>query len=142
MVARKYDDGTVSATRRDDYLAKIRSRIEGALSNEQQPPSLESLMAGFMDKVSKHRQQTELHRIAVSEKIPDEDGKPIGGGFKGYVTAILAAIRYDAWDYWLVSQLAFRLVAPRSPTRFCGPGSEFASSLTGRIEARPHRDGG
>lgn len=94
-MARLYDNGTLSAARRDEFLAMVKSRIETKLATEE--PTLEGLMAKFMDTVSKHRLQTELMRIDSRGFVPAEDGTPIRDWFKGWGPSIVAGLRRAVW---------------------------------------------
>lgn len=98
-MTRAYDGGQVSAERREAYLAKIRGRIEDSLAvNEDAAPSLEGLMADFLDAVSKFRKQTELKRIDVTGFVPADDGRPVNDWFKGWGPSIVAGVRRFFWD--------------------------------------------
>lgn len=96
-MARKYDNGDLSATRRDEYLAKVHERIKGAIAVEAVPPSLDSLMANFLDAVSKFRHQTELKRVSASGYVASEDGTPIKNLLRGIGPSILAGLRSEFW---------------------------------------------
>ncbi|MCZ7861873.1 hypothetical protein O9X98_10840 [Agrobacterium salinitolerans] len=97
-MTRAYDGGQVSAERREAYLSKIRARLEGSATANPVAPSLEGLMADFLDAVSKFRKQTELKRIDTSGFAPNEDGRPIHDWFKGWGPSIVAGLRSFFWD--------------------------------------------
>jgi hypothetical protein len=98
-MTRIYDGGQVSAERKEAYLAKIKGRIENSLAASQvMAPSLEVLMADFLDAVSKLRKQTELKRIEATGLAPAEDGRPIDNWLKGWGPSIVAGLRSFFWD--------------------------------------------
>ena len=97
-MTRAYDDGSISAARKETYLSRIRARLEAAIDPAPvEAPSLDSLTAVFYDKVSKNRAKEEAIRVERSDHLPSDDGTPVKPSYlKGWVPLFKNSMK---WAY-------------------------------------------